>query len=111
MEYFFAGFFVIVLPIWLMASIFVSAVAWERGRNMFGWFILAMIYSPLFALACLATCPVRPNKEQRESMIDCPDCAEAVKAAAKVCRHCGFRWQGASAKEGASSLFSQRVQR
>lgn len=29
----------------------------------------------------------------------CPDCAETVLAEAKVCRHCGFRWDGAAAIE------------
>jgi hypothetical protein len=23
----------------------------------------------------------------------CPECAEAVQAAARVCKHCGFRWE------------------
>jgi predicted amidophosphoribosyltransferase len=33
--------------------------------------------------------------EQRaEATKLCPDCAEEVKAAARVCRFCGFRFEG-----------------
>jgi hypothetical protein len=31
-------------------------------------------------------------RSQRAGRKQCPDCCEAVKAQARVCRHCGYRW-------------------
>lgn len=41
-----------------------------------------------------------------ESSKRCPDCAEIVKTAAKVCRFCGFRW--AEAEVGMEPLVARR---
>lgn len=37
--------------------------------------------------------PAAPRQERREKT--CPDCAEKVLVDAKVCRHCGYRFDGA----------------
>ena len=33
-------------------------------------------------------------------MKQCPDCAESVKRAARVCRYCGYRFDRSSSEEG-----------
>jgi hypothetical protein len=46
--------------IWILLCIVVGGVAHAKNRNAIGWFILAMIISPLFALLALIAVPVRP---------------------------------------------------
>ena len=36
---------------------------------------------------------VRPQSSRGEATKSCPDCAERVKAAARVCRFCGHRFE------------------
>jgi hypothetical protein len=42
---------------WLIASVLVGIGAAGRGRNGFGWFLLAVIISPLLAFILLALLP------------------------------------------------------
>ena len=44
---------------WTIFCTIVALVAWWRGRNGFGWFVLAFIITPLLALILLAAMPAR----------------------------------------------------
>jgi hypothetical protein len=69
-----------LLLFWIGGALLVAIVASAKGRSAFGWLLLSLLLSPLVTL--IAVIGV-------ESLRTCPRCAETVKAAASVCRHCG----------------------
>lgn len=81
-----------IVLIWIVCAILVAVVANNRGRSGLGWFLLALIISPLLALIVVA---VMSRVEPVEASKTCPRCAETVKRAALVCKHCGFEFSDA----------------
>lgn len=85
---------------WFLLSVGVAILAGRYGRNGAGWFILALLISPLIAaVLVLALGPV-PRSAAAESggltadFRKCPRCAEPIRAEAKVCRFCGHEFPG-----------------
>ncbi|WP_374120278.1 zinc ribbon domain-containing protein [Mesorhizobium onobrychidis] len=92
------------LLFWLGLSAIVGVAAGKRNRSTFGWFLLAILISPLLAgLLVLALGDRRPPPSQYTVQMpvtgpgitfgpilekQCPDCAEMVKADARICRFC-----------------------
>ena len=88
-----SGFF-----LWFGFSIAVGVWATNRGRFGFGWFFIAVIFSPLLAAIFLA---VTKNKTSSAIVISkqptpneqthtrCSQCAEFVLPEAIKCKHCG----------------------
>ena len=91
--------------IWLGFSVVVGIVATKRNRSGALWFFLSLIFSPLLAgLFVLALGDSKPpsryhagqfvETEPRSKTFGpilekkCPDCAEIVKADARICRFC-----------------------
>ena len=75
---------------WLGLAIVVGVAGDTRGRNGFGWFILAIVISPLLAGLLLIALP---RLENRSAMADapmkkCPYCAQMIPAEALVCHLC-----------------------
>ncbi|RUW62137.1 hypothetical protein EOA16_10255 [Mesorhizobium sp. M7A.F.Ca.US.008.03.1.1] len=83
----------------------VGIAANRRDRNGTGWFFLSLLISPILAgLLMIALGNGRPPAQyQRVQVVDagppsktfgpiiekqCPDCAEMVKADARICRFC-----------------------
>lgn len=76
----------LLLFFWLGLAIVVGVIANGRGRDGFGWFLLALVISPLLAAIFLAAAgskagPAMPRRA-------CPSCAEPILYQAKLCPHC-----------------------
>lgn len=85
---------------WVLLSIVVGVAASSRDRSGFGWFVLALLISPLIAgllvLAlgrpAVARSPYVDETGQTitgDTHVRCPDCRELVRKDARKCKHCG----------------------
>jgi hypothetical protein len=72
--------------VWLVLVVATGFAAHARGRDAFGWALLALLISPFLALLLLIAFPSRPHGGTRT----CPQCAEQVARRAVVCRYCGI---------------------
>ena len=98
---------------WLLLSVVVAVAANARGRSGIGWFFLALVISPVFALVLVlvmrrlepelvtVTPAPAPSTASRARVVEtqkkCPDCAEMVLAEAKICRFCRHEFKAAEA--------------
>jgi hypothetical protein len=74
----------IIVIIWLGLAVATGAAARSRGRDGFGWFLLAVIVSPVVALILLMA--FQPKMAGPAKI--CKFCRSQVDAAAIVCPHC-----------------------
>ncbi len=65
---------------WFVLAIFVGAIATNRRRSGFAWFMVSLIFSPLIGLLAL----LAAGKGGKE----CPACREPIDPLATVCPHC-----------------------
>jgi len=95
---------------WIIFSVLIGVLAGSWGRSGFGWFVLALLVSPLLAvLALLIAGRYKGSSGSGSSYLHdrekkCPDCAERVKLEARVCKHCGHEW---SEKEVRNQVLSE----
>lgn len=87
----------LIIIAYLVLSVLAGALAARKGRSGFGFFLLALLLSPLIGL--LAAAIARPADERAQALVragyhsktwrKCPSCAEIVRREARLCRHCG----------------------
>lgn len=78
-----------VVAFWMLLAVVVGVAAHKRGRMGFGWFVLAVMLSPLIAGLLLLAVGGAAESTDPSTHRQCPDCAEKVLRAARVCKHCG----------------------
>lgn len=84
-----------VVVLWVAFGLLCAVIAPGRGRSGFAWFLLGFAFGPFGLIALLAlgrvddvplaTGPAEHSHDTRA----CPWCAETIKIAAVVCKHCG----------------------
>ena len=79
--WFWLGFFFGYVPLAVIAGVYASG----RGRIGGGYFLLALLVSPVIVILLVALLDPRAGANTKS----CPHCAEIVKRAAAVCKHCG----------------------
>lgn len=84
---------------WFVGAIIVAIIASSRGRTVFGWFLLSVLFSPLL-MGILVLCLGNPKTAAAQAVaareapnpdthVRCPDCRELVRKDARKCKHCG----------------------
>lgn len=101
-----------VLFVALMVASAVAAglIADKKGHSGLGFFFVSLFFlGPVGVVWALLAAPPkkdRLNRQQKQSRVTnplvvassgsatktCPDCAETILAAARVCKHCGYRF-------------------
>ncbi|MEW8522548.1 MAG: zinc ribbon domain-containing protein [Candidatus Thiodiazotropha endolucinida] len=87
---------IVIVVLWLLFTPLAASIADAKGLSGWGYFFLALTFSPLIAIPVALVTP--PNKERQEAhqlkegkVKRCPHCAELVKKEAVICKHCGLQ--------------------
>lgn len=73
--------------LWAVLGIIPGVIAYRKGRGFLGWWIFGAL---LFIVALPLAIVRSPRTEGADAPFQtCPHCAETIKAAATVCKHCG----------------------
>jgi hypothetical protein len=81
---------------WFVLAVAVGILANSRGRSGFGWFLLAVLLTPLLGFILVLASKDLSKAEAAAvgvpggaTHVRCPACAEWVLPEAAVCKHCG----------------------
>lgn len=82
-----------VFVVWFVLALLCGMYAQSKGRSGFGFFLLAVILSPLIgfiaaAIASPKTAAIESKAMASGEQVQCPYCFELIKAAAIRCKHC-----------------------
>jgi len=76
------------LAVAVIFGLVAATVAYDRGRNIIGWFLAGLLIGP-FGLAVV----VLPRRPKLGRYAECPACLEVVRDEATVCRFCGTAFE------------------
>jgi hypothetical protein len=79
---------IVVVLVWLVPAWFVAMHAEKKGYSFWGFLVLALFVSWVLALAASL---LLNDRGARGPTMRCPECAETILAAARVCRYRGAR--------------------
>lgn len=81
-----------LIVLWLVLALGVGIAAIRRGRSRGGWFLLAIVISPICAGPLLLALPhprgQRIHQGKLRHLQECPHCAELIKVEDIICHHC-----------------------
>lgn len=95
------GIPLILIPWWLLLALLAAWIAQSKGRSGIGIFFASLLLTPLFGAIIALTLRREDPYANQEAYKPCPECAEHVKRAARVCKHCGNRLETATTTTGA----------
>lgn len=78
------------LTVWIICAIIGAAAAPGRNRSAGAWFFICLVFGVfgIAALFLMDPLPATPDVAASDARA-CPHCAETIKKAANVCKHCG----------------------
>lgn len=92
----------LLLILWLIMGVVSGVIASNKGRSGLGFGLLGVFFGPIGIIAAALVSPITPLPVEGLQK-RCPECAEVVQSAAKVCRYCGHRFSEEAADEAISS--------
>ena len=86
---------------WSVLCALVAMYANSKARSAIGAFVIAFLLSPVIGFIVVAIWKKNEGKLEQQAVFDgtlkkCPQCAEAVKREALICRFCQHQFDPAS---------------
>ncbi len=73
---------------WFVFAFAPAILASRKGRSAVGWFLLALLISPVLTLIFVAVLPDLNQQKDLAGRVPCPFCKELIKREAVRCPHC-----------------------
>jgi len=80
------------LVVWIGLAVLIGYYYKQKGLNSVLGFLLSLFASPFIAFIIGAL--FSPEPRVFEKLKKCPQCAEFVKAGARICRFCNYEFKG-----------------
>lgn len=90
------GAAIVIIGGWILCGFLAATIADSRGGSAGVGFVVGLFLGPIGVLIAffLGDAAGREAKDEAAGIrIKCPDCAELVRAEARVCRFCGCRFE------------------
>ena len=87
----------LLLLLWIGCGVGAALIAGSKSRSALGWGVLGFLFGPIGLLGAAMISRDSASQERRAiraglqdgKLRRCPQCAEAIQAAATKCRFCG----------------------